>query len=439
MQTSSAVRSHVWHQMTNPARWEQAPGPRIVRAEGAYLWDAAGERVIDGNSGLQNVHIGHGRAAMAEAAAAQIRELDYFPVYNGTHAAVEALADDLHAKLPDFDRFLFHNSGSEANEASLKLLREYWLLRGEPQRTVVISRFNSYHGATLGALAPTGRGKGALREPFEPFLLGSRNISDPAVGEGEDERAASERLARELRETIAEVGAERVMALFAEPIQQHRALVPPAGYFAALHEVCREHRIPLVADEVITGFGRTGTWLGCEDWGFLPDLIVLGKGLASGYAPIAAVGVGAEIAAAFDAAPDRIFHQLSTTAGHPVACRLARENLRILAEEELVERSRVSGELLRDLLRQAFADRPEVESIDGAGLLNAVVFDPAQVPTGLAENAVLRRRCFERGAYIRVDGQIWLIPPLSTDAALLEQLVAIAREATDAWLAGGEL
>jgi adenosylmethionine-8-amino-7-oxononanoate aminotransferase len=407
----------------------------MVRAEGSFYWDPSGRRIIDGNSGLQNVNIGHGRPEMAEVAARQIRTLDYFPVYNGTHPAVEELAETLSGLLPDFDRFIFQNSGSEANEAALKLLREYWLLRDQPQRTVVLSRLNSFHGVTLGALASTGRGKAALRQPFEPFLMESVTLSDPTVLPGEDEAAATDRLRRELEETLERVGPERVMALFAEPVQQHRVPVPPKGYFAALHAVCSAHDVPLVADEVITGFGRTGAWFGMESWGATPDLAILGKGLASGYAPISAVAVGARIAAPFDASPDRLFHHLSTTAGHPTACALAVENIRIIEREGLVDRSLQAGEQLRGLLGEAFAGWPDVAAVSGVGMLNSVVFSDRELSLDLASSARLRALCLELGAYIRVDGQLWFIPPLNTDAPTLERLVTIAVEAANAWIA----
>ncbi len=429
--------SRVWHQMTNAVAWAERPGPCIVRGEGAYFWDADGRRIIDGNSGLQNVNIGHGRRDMAAAAAAQIEQLEYFPVYNGTHPPVEELADALHAKLPHFERFLFLNSGSEASEVTIKLLREYWLLRGEPQRQVLLSRLNSYHGATLGALAPTGRAKGALRQPFEPFLMESHNLSDPTLLDGETEDEGVARLLAELRATIERCGPERIMGLFAEPVQQQDAPVPPAGYFRGLREICDEYEIPLVADEVITGFGRTGAWFGIEHFGITPDIAVLGKGLASGYAPISAIGVSERVLAPFEAESGALFHHLSTTAGHPVACALALENIRILEREDLIVRARTSGEALRRMLREAFDGRSYVAGVTGLGMLSSVVFHPDQVELGLAANAELRAGCLERGAYLRVDGQIWFIPPLTIELDALERLTAIAVSAADAWVSKG--
>ena len=433
-QFTSSLPSYVWRQMTNEMAWASNPRPLVARAQGSFYWDTEGRKIIDGNSGLQNLHIGHGRDEIASIAAAQIRELDYFPIYNGSHVLVEKLAHALHARMPAFSRFYFLNSGSEAVEAALKLLREYWLLRDEPGRTIVISRRGSYHGNSLWALAATGSSKRTLRNSFLPFLPEAVHASDPLVRAGESEAQATDRLSAEFRALVEACDPARILGVVAEPVQLSGALVPPQGYWQKIRQICSEFGIPLVADEIITGFGRTGRWFGHEHWGIVPDIVVLGKGIASGYAPISAVGVNAAICEVFDAASDRVFHHISTTAGHPLCCGIALENIRILESEYLVARAERSGKRLRELLQKSFGKKPYVTAIRGIGLLNSVVFDTSVVAQGAVPNAALRSACFERGAYIRVDGQMFFIPPLTTDDGTLEELVAIAAESADRWV-----
>lgn len=429
----SSPPSRVWHQMTNAATWASKPGPIIARAEGCFYWDTDGHRIIDGNSGLQNVHIGHGRQEMANVAQAQIRELDYFPIYNSSHILAETLADALHTRMPEYPRFYFLNSGSEAIEAALKLLREYWVLRGEPRRTIVIARQGSFHGTTLGALSSTGPERSALREPFAPLLLEAVHVSDPLTYAGEDDAAATDRLSAELQMVIEESGSDRILGVVAEPVQLYGVPVPPSGYWQELRRVCDHFDIPLVADEIITGFGRVGRLFGLDQWKVVPDIAVLGKGMASGYAPISGVAVGPTVCRVFDEAPDHIFHHISTTAGHPLCCALALENLRIIEDEDLASAAERSGGVLRVLLQEAFAAKPYVSGIRGIGLLNSVLFDPSVVASGGVANAALRSACLELGAHVRVDGQMWFIPPLIIDRTTLEELVAIAAAAADAW------
>jgi adenosylmethionine-8-amino-7-oxononanoate aminotransferase len=425
--------SHVGHQLIHEPDWAAQPGPVIERAEGSLLWDTAGRRIIDGNSGLQNVFIGHGRRELAEVAARQIEQLDYFPLYNGSHPLVESLAARLHSLLPGLERFYFGNSGSEAVETALKLVREYWLLKGEPQRTVLLARDGSYHGASLGALALTG--VGSRREPFRPLLSEVARLSRPGAEPAEGEVAAAARLAAELRDTIERVGPQRVMAIVGEPLQVIGHVLPPAGYWPAFREISREYGIPLVADEIITGFGRTGTWFGLDHWKVEADVVTLAKGLSSGYAPISAVGISGEIARAFDESPGAMFHHLSTTAGHPVSCALALANLDIIEREGLVEQAADSGRLLLSLLKKAFADHPCVADVRGIGLLCTVEFDPSNAPVGAAADARLARACLEQGAYLRAGGDLLFAPPISTEPSLLHELVAIAARAVEAWLA----
>ncbi len=424
--------SSVGHQMVHEPTWLAEPSPMVARAKGCYFWDVSGRKIFDGNSGLQNVHIGHGHEAMAATAARQIDELDFFPLYSGSHVVAERLAERLHGLLPHLERFYFMNSGSEAVEAGIKIIAEYWALRGEPHRNVLVARRGSYHGSTVGALSATGLE--VLREPFLSLLIRSAFLSDPETQPGESDDHATDRLVSEVRDTIEREGRDGILAIVAEPVQLWGARVPPNGYWQGLREVCDEFDLPLLADEVITGFGRTGRWFGLDHWDVRADVVALGKGIASGYAPISAMGIGRKIAEVFDA-EGAVFHHISTTSGHPVSSALALKNIDLIEEQDLVSRAAESGERLRGLLQQAFGPRPYVTAVRGIGLLNSVIFDDREVPSGPEASARLRRACFKAGAYLRADGQLWFIPPLVSTDEQLVQLVEMASEAVSDWLA----
>jgi adenosylmethionine-8-amino-7-oxononanoate aminotransferase len=426
-----AAAGHVGHQLVAEPAWAADPAPLIERAHGSLLWDADGRRIIDGNSGLQNVLVGHGRPELAAIAARQIEQLDFVPLFNATHAAVEALAARLHERLPHLQRFYFANSGSEAVETAIKLVRQYWVLRDEPERTVIVARDGSYHGASLGALAATG--VASRRDPFLPLLPEVARLSRPAAAPGEDDADATARLADELRTTIERCGRERVLAIVGEPLQLKGMTIPPAGYWEAFRAISLEYGIPLVADEVITGFGRTGRWFGLDHSGVTADVVTLAKGLSSGYAPISAVGISDEIAAVFDAA-GAAFPHISTTAGHPVSCALALENIDIIEREGLVELAAASGAFLLERLRDTFAAHPCVADVRGIGLLCSVQLDPARTPGDAGADARLARTCIEHGAFLRADRDLLFAPPLSTETELLEELVAVAARAFADWL-----
>jgi putrescine aminotransferase len=417
--------------------WAADPPPLVERAEGAFFFDVEGRRLIDGNSGLQNVLIGHGRREMSDVAGRQVAQLDFFPLFNGSHVPAELLAAKLHELQPHLERFHFVNSGSEAVETALKLVREYWVLKGEPERTVIVGREGSYHGATLGALAATGIA--SRREPFAPLLAEAAKLSRPVAHAGESEAAATRRLVDELQVTLERVGADRVMAVVGEPLQLKGMGIPPAGYWPAIRTLCDGYGIPIVADEVITGFGRTGRWFGMNHWGVEADVVTMAKGLCSGYAPIGAVGVSSEIAATFDAGSDGVFHHLSTTAGHPLATALALKNLEIIETEDLVERSAEIGGVLQALLEEAFLGLTCVLDVRGVGMLRSVQFDPAHTPGDATADARLARLCIQHGAFLRADCDLLFAPPLSIDEGVLKELVAIGRSAVDAWLAAGPL
>ena len=350
--------------------------PVAVRAEGSTIWDASGRSYLDAAGGAIVVNIGHGRRSVGEAMAEQAGRVAYAHGSVFTSEPLEAYAAELGPHLPLDDPAIYPVSGgSEAIETALKLARAYHLARGEPDRLVVFSRWGSYHGNTLGALDLSGRKP--LRRPYEGWLGRFRHLSAAypyRAGEpGANALETAEELAAELERAIEAAEPGTVAAFVGEPIvgATLAAAVPPDGYWPAIAEVCRRHGVLLIADEVMTGFGRTGRWFGLDHWGVRPDLLVAAKGATSGYWPfgfVAASGAIHDIVTA----PGAGFVHGFTYSHHAVGAAVAREVLRILETESLVEASAVKGQRLRQLLDERLADHPNVGEIRGRGLMVGV-------------------------------------------------------------------
>lgn len=344
--------------------------PVAVGAEGAWIEDAEGRRYLDGAGGAVVASIGHGDAEVIRAIAEQAASLSYVHGTAFTTEALEAYADELAPLLPvDDPRVYPVSGGSEAVETALKLARAYHLARGEPDRHVVVSRWGSYHGNTLGALDASGRR--ALRAPYEPWL--GRAVHVPAVYEyrcplDTHPRGCGPRHAEALELAILEQGPGTVAAFIAEPVVGATlgAAVPPEDYWPAVAEVCRRHGVLLVADEVMTGFGRTGRWFGMEHWGVRPDVLVAGKGASSGYWPL---GLCVASGRVFEAVGDGGFVHGFTYSHHPVGAAAGRAVLRRLREGGLVERSAALGERLLKELTAALAASPVVGDVRGIGTM----------------------------------------------------------------------
>ncbi|HEY9568264.1 MAG TPA: aspartate aminotransferase family protein [Thalassobaculum sp.] len=418
-----------------------AEGSRVlVRAEGCTLWDSEGTAILDGMAGLWCVNIGYGRAELAEVAARQMRELPYYNTFfkTTTRPAAELAARLAELTPAGLEHAFFASSGSEANDTIVRMVRRYWQILGQPERSVIISREYAYHGSTLvgaslGGMAPMHGQTGLPLPGFEhirpPYYLRDGGNMTP----GEFGIAA----AQALEERIREVGPERVAAFIAEPIQgAGGVIVPPSSYFPEIQRICREHGILLIADEVICGFGRTGNWFGCETFGIEPDLMTLAKGLSSGYLPISAVMVGERVARTLIDEGGEFFHGF-TYSGHPVACAVALENLRIMQQERLVERVRDDiGPYFQSRLRE-LADHPLVGEVRGVGLIAAVelvrdkdgpVFFQPEGRVG----TICRDHCFRSNVIMRAvrDGLV-VAPPLVVSHAEVDHLVDTARRCLD--------
>ena len=345
--------------------------PVAVRASGATIWDADGRAYLDAAGGAVVVGIGHGRAEVAAAMAAQAGRIAYAHGTAFTTEALEAYAAELAEVLPlDAPAVYPVSGGSEAIETALKMARAYHLARGETGRDVVIARWGSYHGNTLGALDLSGREP--LRRPYAPWLGRFPHVSAPYPYRAGQAAAHAlgdpATLAAELEAAIIAAGPGRVAAFVAEPIVGATlgAVVPPDGYWDTVAAVCRRHGVLVVADEVMTGFGRTGRWFASDHWGLRPDLLVAAKGATSGYWPFGFVAAGGPVYEAIAAAG---FVHGFTFSHSAVGAAVAREVLRILREEELVAASEAKGERLRGLLLERLGGHPHVGEIRGRGLL----------------------------------------------------------------------
>jgi adenosylmethionine-8-amino-7-oxononanoate aminotransferase len=412
--------------------------PVAVRAAGATIWDADGRAHLDAAGGAVVVGIGHGRAEVAAVMAAQAGRVAYAHGTAFTTEALEEYAAEVGALLPlDAPAIYPVSGGSEAIETALKMARAYHLARGEAGRDVVIARWGSYHGNSLGALDLSGREP--LRRPYEPWLGRFRHVSTPYPYRAGQSAAHAlgdpGTLAAELEAAIEAAGPGRVAAFVAEPIVGATlgAVVPPDGYWSAVADVCRRHGVLLVADEVMTGFGRTGRWFASDHWGLRPDILVAAKGATSGYWPF---GFTAASGPVYEALTAGGFVHGFTFSHSAVGAAVAREVLRIIRDEELVAASAAKGEQLQGLLHERLGDHPHVGEIRGRGLMVGVELVADRATTApfpraerRTEAAVAAAR--ERGILVYsgtgaangVDGDTLLLgPPFVVTDAELEQI-----------------
>lgn len=345
----------------------------IVRGEGSSYWDASGRKYLDALGGIQLCEVGHGRAELAEVAADQMRALEYSPLFwNFGNEPSAELARRLVELAPDgIDHVFFTGGGSESCESAIKMARLYHYLRGQTERTMILSLGHSYHGMTYGALAATGLE--GVKDGFGELPGGFVHLTTPypyreELYGGED---AFDFCLRELEQTIGQLGAERIAAFIGEPVLTvGGVIVPPSDYWRAATEICRRHGILMIADEVVTAFGRLGSWFASEPYGIKPDLITTAKGLTSGYLPLGAVLASGDVGATLKGAEAGFMHGY-TYCGHPVACAVALRNLEIIEREDLAANAAsVGAHLLRGL--QTLLDLPVVGDVRGAGLLASV-------------------------------------------------------------------
>ena len=386
----------VWHPLTQHRDLDKAPPLVIESASGCFVVAEGGRRYLDGVSGLWCVNVGHGRSELAEVAREQMERLAYVPL-TFSHEPATRLAAKLLELLRFEGRVYFSNSGSEANEAAIKIARQYHLQTGAaPGRTKIIARNRGYHGNTLGALSATGQQE--RRQGYEPLLPGFVFVDAPDPYRGPADAAAA------LEEAIVREGPESVAAFLMEPvIAGGGVLIPDDAYLPRVREICDRHGVLLILDEVVNGFGRTGEMFAHQHWGVEPDVITLAKGIASGYLPLAATVVKQHVFDAFAADGELAhFRHVNTYGGHPVATAGGLRNIEIIERENLVARARETGTALRARLK-TLLDHPNVGDVRGLGLLIGIelVEDrKTRRPMDWKPLAAIVRRCLDQGVIV---------------------------------------
>jgi putrescine aminotransferase len=430
-------QAHHLHPFTDHRAMHQA-GTHVIRsAKGSTLVDEEGRELLDGLAGLWCVNVGYGREEIANAVAEQMRAVAFYPsFFNTTTEPTIRLAARLasHAP-PGLQHTIFSNSGSEANETALKLIRAYWKLRGKREKTKVLARTFAYHGVTLATTSLTGLP--SCTEPFDLPLPGFLHVPGPySYGSGKSPEEYGAWCLAETERTIEREGAGTIAAMFVEPVQgAGGVIVPPTGYLSALRELCRRHEILFVADEVISGFGRLGAWFASVLWDLEPDLLTTAKGITSGYLPLGATMVSRAIAAAFESS-GYLAHGFTYT-GHPTTCAAALANLDIIEREGLVERVRDDiGPRFQAALGK-LADHPLVEEVRGFGLIGALELRaPRSGPSagaapntlGLAAHLLAR----EEGVIVRgIRDLVAMSPPLVVTHDELDRMFAGLTRALD--------
>ena len=437
-------QAHMIHPLHHPSIHQ---APRIwARGEGAIMWDVDGREFIDGLGGLWNVNVGHGRKELAEAAAEQMRTLAYCSSYAGAsnEPAIKLASRLAELSYPNLNTVYFASGGAESNESAFKTVRFYWKAKGKPDKVKVISRFYGYHGVTLATMSATGIP--SYWPMFEPRVPGFVHIDPPyqyffdQAKEGETIGQAAARL---LEEAILREGPDTVGAFIAEPVQgAGGVIVPPDDYFPSIRAICDKYDVLLIADEVITGFGRTGEWFALTHWDVQPDIMAFAKGVTSGYLPLGGIIVSDEIRDAMGSVPvtQRWMHAY-TYSGHPTCCAVGLRNLEIIESEGLVERSAEAGKRLLTGLEGLYSLQA-VGEVRGMGMMAAVeiVADRQSKRLFDASEKVgprLLQTMMDKGLFTRVRGEvICLAPPLVTTDAQIDRIVQIVGESIEAVVPG---
>lgn len=431
--------AHHLHPFTDHKSLRAEKSRIIDHADGVYLWDSNGNRMLDGMSGLWCVNIGYGRRELAQAAYDQMVKLPYYNAFfkTATPSSIELSRRLIELAPPRFHNVFFANSGSEANDTIIRMVRRYWQLEGKPEKRVIIGREYGYHGSTIAAGSAGGMvdmHKQAADMPgfvhvMPPYWYGYGEDMDPA----EFGRFA----ARKLEEKILELGAGQVAAFIGEPIQgAGGVIIPPESYWPEVNRICKEHDILLIADEVICGFGRTGEWFGTTLFGIEPDMMTLAKAITSGYLPLSAVLVGDRVVTKLVDDGGEFYHGY-TYSGHPASCAVALANLDIIQSEALVARAETKGADLLNALRAALDDHPLVGEIRGRGLIGAIelVADRKRrsfFPEAMHVGMTCRNHCFGNGLVMRaVRDTMVFAPPLIISDAEIAEFVTLAVRSID--------
>jgi len=443
-QWQAADAAHFLHPFTDFKALADKGSRIITRADNIYLWDSEGRQVLDAMSGLWCVNVGYGQQALVDAAARQMRELPFYNAFfqTATPPAIELAELLAEVTPPQFQHVFYSGSGSEGNDTVVRMVRRYWAVLGQPQRQVIISRRNAYHGSTMAGASLGGmagmHAQGGLPIP------GIVHIEQPYFfehGHGLPKDEFGLVAARWLEAKILETGPENVAAFIGEPVQgAGGVIIPPATYWPEIQRICDQYGVLVVSDEVICGFGRTGRWFGCETMGFRPDLMTFAKGVTSGYVPLGGVMVGDRIARVLIDEGGEFAHGY-TYSGHPVACAVALANIRLIQQLHLVEHVHDD---VGPYLAQAYAalrEHPLVGDAETCGLMGALLLlkDKA-LGTPFPESAeigmVCRGHCFREGLIMRAVGDRMIVaPPLVITRAQIDEMLSLIRRCLDLTLA----
>lgn len=436
----AADAAHYLHPFTD-FKSLSAKGSRIItRADNIYLWDSEGHKILDAMSGLWCVNVGYGRRELIDAAT---RQLETLPFYNSffqtaTPPAIELAELLAEVTPPQFRHVFFSGSGSEGNDTIVRMVRRYWDLQGQPQRSVIISRHNAYHGSTMAG-ASLG-GMSGMHEQGGLPIPGIVHIGQPFWYESDRQLSREEfglQAARELEKKILEIGPDKVAAFIGEPVQgAGGVIVPPWTYWPEIQRICDKHGVLLVSDEVICGFGRTGQWFGCETLGYRPDLMTFAKGVTSGYIPLGGVMVGDRVARVLIEQGGEFNHGY-TYSGHPVACAVGLANLRLIQREGLVQR--VRDELGPHLARRfaELGEHPLVGEVQTCGMMGALQLVRDKKSGALFDSArevgmVCRAHCFGNGLIMRAVGDRMIVaPPLVMTLDQVDEMASLIRTCLD--------
>ncbi len=432
---------HLWVYLREPSDMAEKGEPQIfVEGKGCHVTDALGNTYLDAMSGLWLKNVGYGQTEIADAAYQQMLKLTYMPMGTTTEPAIR-LSEKIASITPgDLSRCFFTSGGSESVETALKLSRAYFKRIGEPGRIKFISRKESYHGATFGALALGGSSLHP-KSDYEPLMPGAFHAPQPyfyrcEYGSSTPEECA-ERCVNAIEDIIKFQGPDSVAAVIAEPVSSPQgAIVPPPNYWPRLREVCDKYGCLLIADEVITGFGRTGKMFACEHWDITPDMMTVAKGITSGYIPMGGAILRKPIADAFIGGPKAAFRHVITFGGHPVAAAASLKNIEIMEREKMVENSARMGQYLLDGLEELKEKHPIIGDARGLGLMCGLEFvkdrqTKEQFPADADLGPRLTQGFADERVLLRGGDVMNIMPPLCVTAGEIEQLVATIDRVVD--------
>lgn len=432
-----------WHALSHPNEWRTQQPLRIVKGDGLYVWDDKGHKMLDGFAGLWCVNVGHNRTEVKDAIKKQMDEISYYQLFAGvSHPLAEQLSNKLIAMTAqeDMANVVYGSGGSDAVETAIKIARQYWVLQGQPQRTRIISLKNAYHGVNIGGTSLNGMP--VFKMNYGPLLEQCIQIESPWLYRNpwncEDPDQLAQLVIDELERTIQYHGVDSIAAFIAEPIQGAGGIiVPPDAFWPSLRKLCDKYDILLIADEVITGFGRSGSMFGSRGWGVKPDMMTLAKGLSSGYVPLSATIFNHRIAKAFYDNNDHkgLFMHGYTYGGHPLGCAAALAVLDIVEKENLPENAAQMGRYLLTELQKIKEQYALIGEVRGKGLMLALDLvkdqktrEPIDADSDIASR--LTEACRDAGAVIRPIGtKLCLAPPLTIDQAGCDVLINALKSA----------